>query len=340
VRTGRGRTREPHPALAYSRPPALPFCHNRRGVSTADPLHGVRTTAIGVVSIGLIAVSMGAILVRFSQQAPSLTIAAYRMVFAVLWLAPFYLGFRRRAVRGSWSVWHGLAGIALALHFAFWISSLRFTGVAVSVLLVNTSPVFVAAVAHFALGERLTRAGLAGLAAALGGSFLLGRGDLQTLGDWRGAALALAGAVALAAYLMIGRRLRQGSDLLGYVYPTYAISALVLVLAVLGSGIPWTGFDGTTYVYLALLGLVPQAIGHTSYNWSLRYLPATTVSTLIVGEPVLAGLFAWWLLGERLEARVIPGGVLVLTGILLVSFGGVRATAPVEGVSPRTQIGR
>ncbi|MFZ0429405.1 MAG: DMT family transporter, partial [Acidobacteriota bacterium] len=77
-----------------------------------------------------------------------------------------------------------------------------------------------------------------------------------------------------------------------------------------------------------------------SYNWSLRYLPATTVSTLIVGEPVLAGLFAWWLLGERLEARVIPGGILVLAGILLVSFGGVRATAPVEAVSPRTQIGR
>ncbi|MEJ2082491.1 MAG: DMT family transporter, partial [Acidobacteriota bacterium] len=78
-----------------------------------------------------------------------------------------------------------------------------------------------------------------------------------------------------------------------------------------------------TFLFLLLLGLVPQAIGHTSYNWALRFLPATSVSTMIVGEPVLASLFAWWLLGERLDVHVIPGALLVMAGILLVSFGGV-----------------
>ncbi len=298
-------------------------------MSTPRPQEGPRSLAILVVSLGLIAVSMGAILVRFSQEAPSLTIASYRMVFATLLLSPLYFVSKPgRTLRGTWTRLHAAAGIALAFHFALWIGSLRFTSVAVSVLLVNTSPVFVAAGAHLFLGERLTRRGMSGVAAALSGSFLLGFGDLQTLGDWRGAALALAGAVALGVYLMIGRRIRQASDLLGYVYPTYAISALVLVGATVASGTGLTGFSPATYLFLVLLGLVPQAIGHTAYNWSLRFLPATSVSTLIVGEPILAGLFAWWLLGEQLEARVIPGAALVIAGILLVSVGGVVVIDP------------
>lgn len=280
--------------------------------------------AILVVSLGLIAVSMGAILVRFSQEAPSLSIASYRMVFATLLLSPFYFASKRgRPLRDTWTRLHVAAGIALAFHFALWIGSLRFTSVAVSVLLVNTSPVFVAVGARLFLGERLTHRGLVGVGAALSGSFLLGFSDLRTLGDWRGAALALAGAVALGVYLMIGRRIRQSSDLFGYVYPTYAISALALLGATVASGTRLTGFSSTTYLFLVLLGLVPQAIGHTAYNWSLRFLPATSVSTLIVGEPILASLFAWWLLGEQLEARLIPGAVLVIAGILLVSLGGV-----------------
>ncbi len=297
--------------------------------------------AIFVVSLGLVAVSMGAILVRYSQEAPSLAIASYRMVFATLLLLPVYLVTRRRHGRATaWSWSHFAAGMLLALHFAFWISSLRFTSVAVSVLLVNTSPVFVAAVAHLLLGENLTRRGWVGLMSALCGSFLLGFGDLRALGDWRGAALALAGAVALGGYLMIGRRLRQGTALFQYVYPTYAISAAVLVLMTVTSHTRLIGFQPSTYLFLALLGLIPQAIGHTAYNWSLRFLPATSVSTLIVGEPVLAGLFAWWLLGERLEIRVVPGAALVIVGIVLVSLGGVRVTDSGRSALSRARNGR
>jgi drug/metabolite transporter (DMT)-like permease len=303
---------------------AASLCHNWISVSVPRKQDGTRLLAILVVSLGLVAVSMGAILVRCSQEAPSLAIASYRMVFATLLLSPVYFVSRRgRSLRSSWTGLHAAAGIALAFHFALWIGSLRYTSVAVSVLLVNTSPVFVAAGAHLFLAERLTRKGLAGVAAALTGSFLLGFGDLQTLGDWRGAALALAGALALGIYLMIGRRIRQASDLFGYVYPTYAISASALVGATVASGTRLTGFSPWTFLFLLLLGLVPQAIGHTSYNWALRFLPATSVSTMIVGEPVLASLFAWWLLGERLDVHVIPGALLVMAGILLVSFGGV-----------------
>ena len=284
-----------------------------------------RLSAILVVSLGLVAVSTGGILVRFSEEAPALAIAAYRMVFATFLLTPFYLSVRRHASRGgSWTWKHGLSGLALALHFAFWVSSLQFTSVAVSVLLVNTSPAFVAVGSRFLLGERLTWKGVGGLVAVLGGSLLLGLSDLREIGDWRGAGLALAGAVALGAYLMVGRRIRQDSNLIEYVYPTYAVAALALVGATLVSGRRFTGFGIETYFFLLLLGLIPQVIGHTSYNWALRLLPATSVSTLIVGEPILAGVLAWWLLGEGLYPALAPGAVLVLGGIILVNLGGIR----------------
>jgi drug/metabolite transporter (DMT)-like permease len=288
---------------------------------------------VGVLGIGLTSVSMGAVLVRLSQEAPSLAIAAWRMTWASVLLAPWFLWERKRHAGVPWSGLHLLSGLALALHFAFWISSLRYTSVAVSVLLVDTSPVVVAGLSRLFLNERLTRRGLAGLTLTIGGSILLFQNDLQTLGDWRGPALALAGAVGVAVYLMVGRKLRAQASLLQYVFPTYLTAAIALLLLVPASGLPLTGFSVPTWGFLFLLGLVPQCLGHTSYNWSLRYLPATLVATLTLAEPILASLAAWWLLGELPPAGMLPGGVLVAAGILLVTAGGV-ATRPPAPRSP------
>ncbi len=207
----------------------------------------------GILTLGLVCVAMGSILVRFSQGAPSLTIALYRMGWASLFLFPFFV---RRVVRAGFSIeWmHLCSGIALALHFAFWIASLRYTSVAVSVVLVNTSPVMVALLGYLFLGERLTRRGMFGLALSLLGSTVLVFHDLSELGDWRGPVLAIAGAAALGLYLVFGRRLRQGYDLLGYVYPTYVIAALTLLPVAVFSGGPLTGFSLQTNLSLALLG--------------------------------------------------------------------------------------
>lgn len=295
-----------------------------------------RVEATAVLGLGLVAVSLGAILVRFSQEAPSLSIAFYRMAGATVLLTPAFL-LRSRSTTPQYRRWDGprfVAGLALALHFAFWIASLRFTSVAVSVLLVNTSPLFVACTSHLFLGEKLTRRGALGLGATLLGTLFLALGDIRALGDWRGTVLALAGAVALAAYLLAGRHIRQSSNLISYVYPTYSIAAITLLLLALLSGSELSGFSSRTYGFLLLLGLIPQAIGHTSYNWSLRYLPATSVSTLILGEPILATLFAWWILYEPFQLHLLPGAVLVMTGIFAVVSGGVRQDRPAASAVP------
>ena len=279
-----------------------------------------------ILVIGILSTSSGSILVRFSQEAPSLTIAFYRMLWACLLLAPFYwLSSSPRPAMINKGLL--IAGCALALHFAFWIASLRYTSVAVSVLLVNTSPALVAVYSHFSLRERLTRRGIAGLSLALSGSLVLVWDDLSRLGDWRGATLALLGAVMLGVYLLSGRTIRQTRSLIHYVYPTYVIAAAVLGILVLLSGYSLTGFSTRTYIFLFLLGLVPQSLGHTSYNWALEHLSATTISTLILAEPVLATILAWWLLGEEVGPVIIVGAVLVGAGIYLVSRWGIE-TAP------------
>lgn len=288
------------------------------------------------MAAGMVAVSMGAILVRLSQEAPSLSIAAWRMLWASLLLLPWYLRERQAGAVGRWSRLHVISGIALALHFAFWISSVRYTTIAVSVLLVDTSPVVVAVLSRLFLQERLTGRGLIGLVLTIAGSVLLFHNDLQTVGDWRGPALALAGAAAVAVYLLVGRKLRQESSLFAYVFPTYLTAAMVLLVMAPLAGSPLTGFSPLTWLFLFLLGLIPQTIGHTTYNWSLRFLPATLVATLTLAEPILAGLFAWWLLGEVPSAGMLPGGFMVGAGILLVTLGGVRSSPDQQsGTTPQ-----
>lgn len=272
------------------------------------------------LAAGVVAISFGSILVRFSQEAPFLTIALYRMAWASVLMLPFYSWRRMRKGWPELEPWTPLAGIFLALHFAFWIASLEFTSVAVSVLLVHTSPVLVAAVSHFGLRERMTWPGWLGLMMAFCGSGLLVWSDLRLLGSWKGALLALAGAWMLGLYLLVGRTVRRRRSLIEYAFPVYLVAALTLLgLAVLWGG-KLTGFSWSTHGSLLLLGLVPQCIGHTSYNWALRYLSAVLVSVLVLAEPLLATLLAWWLLAEAVAPAILPGGALVLSGILLVTI--------------------
>lgn len=282
-----------------------------------------------VLTAGIISISSGSILVKMSQEAPSLVIAFYRMAWASLLLSPFYLARRPPFGSGQW-VWFSIAGTALALHFAFWIGSLRYTTVAVSVLLVNTSPVLVALISYILFGERLRGPGIVGLILALAGSAVLFSNDIVWLGSWQGPALALAGAAMLGCYLVAGRSLRRRVSLLIYIFPTYLLAALILGLLILWQRLPLIGYSSSTHAYLWLLGLVPQCVGHTSYNWALRHLSATVISTLVLVEPVLATFLAWWLLGETVGAPVWLGGALTASGIVLVSGWGVSRTGAEE----------
>ena len=307
-----------------------------------------RLTLPFAIITAILAVSTASIFIRFAQrEAPSLVIAALRLTFASLILAPVALTRHRvelRALTRGDLLLGLLSGVFLAIHFATWISSLEYTSVASSVVLVSTGPLWVALLSPIFLKEPLSRPVLIGMLLALLGGTIIGLGDSCTLG-WSqyalgatrpsitcppfsefvqgkaffGNFLALAGAWAVAGYLMIGRKLRAGMSLVPYIFVVYGIAALILLGIMFAAGQHPTGYSPLTYIWMLLLALVPQLIGHSTYNWALRYLPAALVSITTLGEPVGSAILAYFILSEAPTLLTILGGVLILAGIYLAS---------------------
>ena len=270
-----------------------------------------RSQAYQVLAIGVVAVSCAAVLIR-EADAPALVIAAYRLGLAAVPTGALALATGRyRISREGLLVWP-----FLALHFGFWIASLQQTSVTTSVVLVTTNPLFVGLASPFVLRERVSAATWTGIAIATAGAALMAAEDVgEGMGTLVGDLYALLGAVFGAGYLMMGRLARPRMSWVGYVGTVYPVTAVLLVLAVLVAGEPFTGYSTKTFVMLGLLALVPQLVGHSAINWSLGYVPAALVAIAILGEPVGATALAVLFLGETPSGLEIAGGLLVLAGV-------------------------
>jgi drug/metabolite transporter (DMT)-like permease len=292
-----------------------------------------------IIAIGILAVSTASIFIRYAQEyAGSLAIAAFRLTIASLVLAPPALLNKRQELRSLQPpqlLLALLSGLFLALHFITWITSLEYTSVASSVVLVSTAPLFVAVLAPLALKEPLARLAVWGLVLALVGGIVVGLSDTCRLDGFtiacppladfvRGQAflgdlLALAGAVTAAGYVLIGRKLRSKLSLISYIFTVYSVAAALLIGVMFAFGeVPW-GYPFQAYIWFALLALVPQLIGHSSFNWALGYLSAAFVSITLLGEPIGSTILAYVLLGETPSSLKIFGAILIFIGILVAS---------------------
>jgi drug/metabolite transporter (DMT)-like permease len=229
-----------------------------------------------------------------------------------------------------------LSGAALAFHFALWVTSLFLTSVAAATCLVTLQAVFVALGGHVLLGDRLGRRAWLGVGVAVVGAVVLALADGSLAPDSRrallGDLLALVAGLGSAAYMLIGRRLRQGRGLIEYTVPVYAIAAASLLVALPLVRQPVAaGLGSGNFLAFVLLAAVPMLGGHTVSNWALKHLPAHTIATWILLEPVGAALLAWPLLGQVPGPLVGAGGALVLAGAFLTiprSPAKVAATEP------------
>jgi len=303
-----------------------------------------------VMALGILAVSTASLFIRFAQQnAPSLVVAAYRLGLASLLLTPYILLQHRSELRQlTHRQWLPmlLAGLFLAFHFGAWITSLELTSVASSVVLVTTTPLWVAIVAVVFLKEKLTRPLITGLIVAMVGGVIVGISESCAFQNGRflctsgielfqsesmlGNFLAMFGAWMAAAYLVVGRKVREHVDTMVYVYGVYSIAAIFLVIACLFTRQSLWGFSPNFYLWAFLLAIVPQIIGHTTYNWALGYLPTTFVSISLLGEPIGTILLAFLFLQETPTLIESVGGVLILAGIYLASRTPVQKSQPVS----------
>lgn len=271
--------------------------------------------------IGVIAVSFASIFIRLAD-APALVIAASRLILASLALLPFAavssrVSLSKLTVRDLLLML--LSSLFLALHFGLWITSLSYTTIASSVILVTSHPAFVAILSYFLWKEKLNRLNILGIAVALVGVVIINYGDFSmssraVLGDL----MALAASFAMGSYLIIGRQLGKRIDALGYLTLIYSGAGLMLLVVLFATGERLSGYSTQTYLMLLLLALVPQLIGHSALNLAVRTLPVTLVSVAILGEPIGASLLGALILHEIPKMNEVAGGILILVGIYLV----------------------
>jgi len=295
-----------------------------------DP--GARSPAV-VLTIALVGISVAAPMIRLSHD-PPLAIAVWRLGFSLVVILPFLARMR------GWQQWARLtrqdravaaaAGVLLAMHFWSWNTSLAYTSIAASVVLVNTQPIIVAIVSVLWLHETPSGRQWSGIAIAVLGACIVGWGDFSGGGGattaatnraFLGDGLALFGGIAAAIYYVAGRRLRTTLDLWPYVALVYSV-CFVTLLAIAGvAGTPLLPQPPRELAIFAGLALGPMLLGHTGLNWALKYLPAYIVVLTVLGEPIGATLLAALLPGIREipKASTLAGGIVLLTGIIIAA---------------------
>ena len=270
--------------------------------------------------LAVFAVGVSAIIIRYAREADPLALSFWRCLAGAALLAPFSGKGLRNLERSDLAL-PMLAGVALALHFATWITSLELTSVANSVLLVTSAPIFVALGARFFLKESMRRAVWIGIALALAGTALIaGAGSDGGSASISGDLLALAGAVVVAGYGLAGQVSRRKLGIAEYAVITYGAGAAVLLPVCLLADAELWGYSTKTWVAIAAMVLGPQLLGHTILNYVVKEIDATTIYAVVMAEPPIAIALAFVLFDEVPSLLVYPGGLAILVGILMVSL--------------------
>ena len=273
-----------------------------------------------IVLLGVMGVSLSALLVRWST-APSLIMALYRMVFAAALLTPAALrkerfsGLPRR--EAGLSV---LSGAFLGLHFTCYFEALNRTSIASAVVLVDTEVLFVALASVLILRKKLSSRAWMAVLTAFGGSALVALADRSAgAGALSGDLIALAGAVCVSVYTMLGAVCRERLSTTAYTYLVYLLASGTLLAIALAGGTPLAGY-GPVNLWTGLgMAVFCTLLGHSVFSWGLKYLPPAFISTVKLLEPVFSAAYGLFLFGERPGVLVILGGALILLGIGLYS---------------------
>lgn len=264
-------------------------------------------------------------MVRFGTDVEPLVLAALRTVFAVALLLPFWiskgLSVQQLKKNGVHFFWLMGAGFCLGLHFTFWIASLHYTSVASASVLVTIHPVILI-IAESLLFKRSFRPIVwIGVFVAFGGSAFLGIAD-NTLAEQFpdalfGNSLAFFAAIIFVVYFLIGRKIRQHSEWIDYVFHVYFYAAVTCTIL----SFIWIGGLPAVTVSSIIVGLAlavgPTIIGHGSMNYAVKYFSPTLLSTLILSEAIFAAIAAYFIFDELPSILSIIAMITIIYGVSL-----------------------
>ncbi|WP_062350572.1 DMT family transporter [Bacillus kwashiorkori] len=273
-----------------------------------------------LIFIGVISVSTSAIFVKLSS-APAGVIAFYRLFLSALMLLPFFLTKHRKELKSISSkdyILMTVAGIFLAFHFILWFESLHYTSVASSTVLVTLQPLFAFIGTYIIYKEKITAKMIISGIVAITGSVIISWGDFNVskIALW-GDILALVACALITGYLLFGQTVRKRVTLVTYTFLVYLISAITLFFYVIVNNETLFPYPSIEWLYFFLLALLPTLLGHSLFNWSLKWISTNAISMAILFEPVGATILAYYFLEEKIVWTQIIGGTIVLFGLTI-----------------------
>lgn len=277
-----------------------------------------------MIVIGILGISLSSIFVKYSS-APSAVTAAYRLLWTVTLMSPVVLGkagIRRELFQVSRKAFFlsCLSGLFLAIHFVLWFESLHHTSVASSTTIVCTEVIWVSLGYCLFLKGKLSAKAMISIAVTLAGSVLIAFADSTTGGSHLyGDILSLLAAVAVAAYVLLGRVVRETVSTTVYTYIVYSACAAVLLAVCLVQGSSLLAYDASAAIVGLLLAIFSTILGHSIFSWCLKYFSPSFVSASKLCEPVVAAVLAAFLFGEIPAGLQLLGGGLILGGVVYYS---------------------
>lgn len=324
-------------------PIPLPAEHCRSTLPQVIRTDGAKSGTFAVLVSAALFGTTGTVLVAAPPGADAWSAGALRLLVGALTLAALALLAAKRAVRhgtpdratrwpsaGTMSI--GAVGVAV-FQVGYFLAVER-TGVAVgTVATIGSGPVLAGAGAALATRRRPDRAWLAGTAAAVAGVVLLGAwgtgGDAAA--DAAGILLAVVAGAGWAVFTSVSRRqIERGTPSTLAMASVFAGGAVLVapVLAVRGGG--WA-LEGWGPLIVAHLGVLTVGVAYWSYGYALRHLPAPTVITLTLLEPITAAALGVLVVDERLSPAGIAGIVLVMAGLVVTGRAAVRRPPAAAG---------
>ncbi|WP_175640681.1 DMT family transporter [Metabacillus schmidteae] len=273
--------------------------------------------------VGVIAVSTSAIFVKLAT-APAPVIAFYRLFFSTVLIAPIFFlkhfSEMKNLSKKDWT-YSTIAGVFLAFHFILWFESLNYTSVASSVVLVTLQPLFAFIGTFLFFKEKVSIVAIISGLIAITGSVIISWGDFKVSGiALLGDLLALAACAMITAYLLFGQGIRKRHSLTLYTFIVYGISSITLLGYCLLLQYPLAPYPQEDWIYFLLLAIIPTLLGHSLFNWSLKWVSTNTISIMILFEPVGSIILAYYLLGEKMILSQMIGGTVILLGIIFYVF--------------------
>lgn len=275
-----------------------------------------------IVIIGVIFVSFSSALIKASS-APALIIATYRLAITVILMAPSTLLKSKNELKSvdiKSLCLCILSGIFLALHFATWITSIKYTSIASAAVLVNTHPIFIVVLAYIIFKDKINRKSLISITMTLLGGVIISSGD-RSLGSnvFLGDILAAAGAAFIAFYMVIGRIMRQRLSAVSYTFIVYVSCTITLLLLDIITKTSFGPYSLKEWAIFLGLAVFCTILGHSIFSWSLEYVKPTFLSVAVLGEPVFATIWAAIFFLEFPNTWNVIGSIIIIAGIYLFS---------------------